>query len=367
MNCSKTSLALAVALACTTSFPCLADQLRKGGLDENGPYALVQNWFKPGIEWDQPAAAIAFDSLNRIFIGSADQHGTRPNSLMLSADGVILRERSQTSSKPEAEKTDLHQILILNGDGKVIEDWKQWNDLIVTPHALHINTYDSSRPLWVVDRDGQQILKFSNDGAKLLLTLGEKGVAGTDKNHFGRPASLYFMPDGSFYVADGYGNSRVVKFDRDGKYIFEWGTKGSGPGEFNVVHSIAVDAQKRVYVADRDNNRIQIFDEKGKFLEQWTNIQAPSRVMVAQDQSVWVSSAAFGRVAKFDANGTLLTYWGTFGEAPGSTSNLHTFDVDTSGNYYVADPPNNRIQKYVPSANADKSRLIGNEFKFQKP
>jgi peptidylamidoglycolate lyase len=362
----KTRYRLLLALLTMTASPVFAQSApAKGGLDENGPYDVVLNWFKPGMLWDQPVAAVAVEDQNRIFIGNADQHVTRPNSLVIDADGVTLKERSKTSTKPEAEKTHLHQIMVLNGDGKVTDDWKQWDELIVTSHALHISPYDSAKALWVVDRDGQQILKFSNDGKKLLMKLGEKGVAGTDQGHFNRPASLTFMPDGSFYVADGYVNTRIVKFDKNGKYLLEWGKKGSGPGEFNLVHSVAVDAQKRVYVADRSNNRIQIFDESGKFLDQWPNIRQPSKVMVTEDQAVWVSSAAYSRMAKFDTNGKLQTYWGTFGDAPGSADNLHAFAVDEAGNYYIADTWNNRVQKYVPRADADKSRLIAKEFKFK--
>ncbi len=361
------TIALAFTFAAVCAGAAFAQQTRKGGLDENGPYDVQLNWFKPGMEWDQPVAAVAVETPDRIFIGNADQHVTRPNSLVIGADGVTQKERSKTSAKPEAEKTHLHQIMVLNGDGKVIADWAQWNDLIVTAHSLHISPYDPQRHLWVVDRDGQQILKFTNDGKKLVLKLGEKNVAGTDQGHFNRPASLVFLPDGSFYVADGYVNARVVKFDKNGKFLLEWGTKGSGPGQFNLVHSVAVDAQKRVYVADRSNNRIQVFDENGKFLDQWPDIRMPSRVVVTEDQSVWVSSAAYSRIARFDTNGKLLTYWGTFGDAPGSADNLHAFAVDDAGNYYVADTWNNRVQKFSPRADADKSRLMAREFRFKTP
>ncbi len=365
MNSRKIFLACALTAAWAGS--AIAQQSPKGGLDENGPYDVVQNWFKPGMDWDQPVAAVAIESPNRIFIGNADQHVTRPNSLIIGADGMTLKERSKTSTKPEAEKTHLHQIMVLNGEGKVIEDWAQWNDLIVSAHSLHVSPYDPAHHLWVVDRDGQQILKFTNDGKKLVLTLGEKGVAGTDKTHFNRPASLVFLPDGSFYVADGYVNARIVKFDKNGKHLLEWGTKGSGPGQFNLVHSVAVDAQKRVYVADRSNNRIQVFDENGKFLDQWPNIRMPSRVVVTEDQSVWVSSAGFSRIAKFNTDGVLQTYWGTFGDAPGSADNLHAFAVDDTGSYYVADTWNNRIQKFSPRSDADKARLMVREFRFKTP
>lgn len=348
--------------------PAFAQGAQKGGLDETGPYDVVVGWFKPGIErWDQPVIAVAVENPNRIFIGNADQTATQANAPMLGADGVVLKERSTTSTKPRAEKTHVHQIMVLNGDGKVIEDWKQWDELIVIPHNIEIDPYDPERHLWVVDRDGQQILKFTNDGKKLVLKLGEKGVAGTDQNHFNRPAGLAFMPDGSFYLADGYTNSRIVKFDKNGKYLLEWGTKGSGPGQFNLVHSVSIDEQKRIYASDRNNNRVQIFDENGKFLEEWPNVRSPTRLVVTEDKSLWLAAAAgYNRIAKFDLNGKLLTYWGTTGDAPGAMDNPHAFALDQNGALYIADAWNNRLQKFVPKPGADKARLIAKEFRFKK-
>jgi len=345
-----------------------APPIQKGGLDQTGPYDVAEGWFKPGIEgWDQPVIAVTVDNANRIFIGNANQSATQPDSPMLSAGGMVLEERSTTSTKPASEKTDVHHIMVLNGNGEVIEDWGQWDDLIVLPHNVEINPYDPDRHLWVVDRDGQQILKFTNDGKELVMTLGEKGVTGTDENHFNRPAALAFLPDGTFYVADGYVNSRVAKFDADGKYLFEWGTKGSEPGQFDLVHSVFVDSQKRVYTSDRSNHRIQVFDENGNFLDQWTNIGNPTRVVITEDQALWMTDASYMRIAKFDLNGTLQTYWGVTGDAPGAMDNPHSFDVDENGNLFIADAWNNRLQKLVPSENADKARLIAQEFRFKSP
>lgn len=350
---------LVVLLA--SSSACAAQNL-KGGLDETGPYDVVRNWFKPGMEWDQPVAAVAVENPNRIFIGNADQHVTRPNSLVIGADGMTQKERSKTSAKPESEKTHLHQIMVLDGNGKVLEDWAQWNDLIVTAHSLHISPYDPARHLWVVDRDGQQILKFTNDGKKLVMRLGEKDKPAWDQNHFNMPSSLAFMPDGSFYVGDGYVNARIVKFDKNGKYVSEFGSKGSGPGQFDLIHSVAVDAQGRIYAADRRNTRIQIFDASGKFLDEWKNTGSVTRLIITKDQMLWMSDANYNRIAKFDLNGKLQTYWGVTGRAPGEMDNLHNWDTDASGNLYVADGYNSRVQKLVPRANADPARLIGQQY-----
>src|SRR4029077_3973499 len=129
--------------------------------------------------------------------------------------------------------------------------------------------------------DSQQVYEFTNDGKKLVMTLGEHNMPGTDEKHFGKTTDIAFWPDGSFFVSDGYENTRVVKFDKNGKFLKAWGTPGSGPGQLYAPHSIDTDPRNhRVYVADRDNSRIQVFDENGKFLDMWPNIFQPFHIMV---------------------------------------------------------------------------------------
>lgn len=340
----------------------------KGGLDETGPYQAVAGWFKPGIErWDQPVIAVAVDNPNRIFIGNADQVYTQANAPMLAADGTVLAEKSTTSTKPAAEKTHVNQIMVLDGSGKVIENWKQWDTRIDMPHSIHISPYDPERHVWVVNRMGHELLKFTNDGKKLVQVLGERGVQGSDRTHFAQPAGMAFLPDGSFLVADGYVNTRVVRFDKNGKYVSEWGTKGAGPGQFNLVHALTIDPQGRIYAADRNNNRVQVFDKDGKFIEEWPNIRSVTKLIVTTDNAVYLAAAAgYNRFAKFDLNGKLLTYWGMTGSAPGLFDNPHQFAVDAQGSLYIADAWNNRLQKFVPKPNADTSRLMTPEFVFRK-
>ena len=119
---------------------------------------------------------------------------------------------------------------------------------------------------------------FSNDGKQLLQTLGEEGVAADDETHFGTAAGLAFLPDGSVLVADGLTNARIVKLDRNGKFVMAWGGKGAEDGQFNAVHGVDVDRNGRVYVADRANKRVQVFDENGKHLATWPNIRFPNHM-----------------------------------------------------------------------------------------
>jgi len=357
-------LSLAVLMMAVT--PAMAQD--KGGLDETGPYDVVVGWFKPGIDgFDQRAVAVNAEDPNRVFVGFVDRNDTRAGFPLLAADGTVMKEKTVVvRDDKDLAKGDVNNILVLNADGKVIENWSQWNAEIQIAHHIVIDPYDPERHVWVVDRFNQQLLKFTNDGKKLVLRVGERGVPGNDERHFHDPASMTFMPDGSFYVADGYVNSRIVKFDRNGKYLLSWGTKGSGPGQFTLVHSVTVDANRRVYTADRVNNRIQIFDENGKFLDQWPNVRSVTRVVATDDGAIWVAAAGYNRFAKFDTNGRLLYHWGIFGSEPGLMDNPHQYDVDRDGNLYVADANNNRVQKFVPKKGADKTKLMSQEVVLKK-
>ena len=115
-----------------------------------------------------------------------------------------------------------------DGSGKIIETWKQWDKLFRRPHSIYISPYDPEKNVWVVDDNMQAIYIFTHDGSKLLQTIGTPEVAGADATHFNRPTYLDWLPDGTFFVSDGYTGTRVAKFDKNGKFLMEWGTKG-GP------------------------------------------------------------------------------------------------------------------------------------------
>src|SRR5215813_7403419 len=166
-------------------------------------------------------------------------------------------------------------IIVFDSSGKYLRSWGR--GMFGNPHGLRI---DRDGNVWVTDNGDHQVMKFDRDG-KRLLTLGIKGKAGTDPKTFNRPTDIAFTPDMKyFYVSDGYGNSRVVKFTIDGKYVLDWGKKGTKPGEFNTPHSVAVDSHGTVYVSDRENNRIQIFDPNGKYLRQWDGLGATQNIFI---------------------------------------------------------------------------------------
>jgi len=204
-------------------------------------------------------------------------------------------------------------IVVFDAKGKYLRSWGK--DMFGNPHGMRV---DRRGNVWVTDNGDHQVMKFTRDG-KLLLTLGVKGEKGEDGNHFFRPTDVAFSPDGKFfYVSDGYGNARVVKFTIDGKFVKAWGRHGTGPSEFNTVHSVAVDSKGILYVSDRENNRIQIFDADGKFLRQWTHLGATQNIFITPKDELWVIThrnnienltydTLAGRIMKIDlATGRIL-------------------------------------------------------------
>ena len=171
--------------------------------------------------------------------------------------------------------------------------------LIVTPHKIEV---DDEGNVWVTDVGtapgiGQQVLKFSPEG-EVIMALGTAGVAGSGPNQFEQPSDVTIAPNGDIYVTDGHrggggavGNARIVKFDRDGNFITAWGRKGMGPGEFDMPHAIDIDSQGRVFVADRQNNRVQVFDAEGNFVDVWYQFGRPSALYIDQDDVIYVADS----------------------------------------------------------------------------
>jgi DNA-binding beta-propeller fold protein YncE len=154
------------------------------------------------------------------------------------------------------------------------------------PHGLFAA---ADGTVWVTDGQKQIVMQLAPDGS-VLRTLGKSGVAGKGPDEFNSPSDVVLAPDGDIFVADGHGdfpvkntNDRMVKFSKDGKFIKTWGHHGAGPGEFNVPHSLAMDSAGRLFVADRANNRIQIFDQNGKLLAIWKQFGRPSGIYIRDD------------------------------------------------------------------------------------
>jgi DNA-binding beta-propeller fold protein YncE len=218
-----------------------------------------------------------------------------------------------------------------------------------------------------VDDHNDVLYKFTHDGKQLVQTIGTKGVRGQDSTHFDRPTFMTFLPDGSMFVSDGYNGHSVVKLDKNGKFVTSWGMAGTPggketrPGYFNVVHGIAADpVTKRIYVSDRGNRRIQVFDENGTFVDQWpVGPRSQVQFLIASgDGRVWAFEDP-AKVTGYDREGHLLYAWGALGDYPGAFLNVHSASVDPDGNLYTAEVGNGRIQKFRPRAGARPEFLVG--------
>ena len=164
--------------------------------------------------------------------------------------------------------------------------------MFLQPHGM---TVDRQGFIWVTDaraKDGKgnQVFKLDQSG-KILMTLGKAGAAGEDRETFNGPADVAIAPNGDIFVADGHVNARVVRFSKDGTFLKAWGTKGAAPGQFNVPHTIAIDSTGRVFVGDRNNSRIQIFDQDGKLLDEWRQFGRPSGIYIAKDDTIYVTDS----------------------------------------------------------------------------
>ena len=186
--------------------------------------------------------------------------------------------------------------------------------LFTHPHGLRIDADDN---LWTTDDGSHLVLKLSPMG-RVLLVLGRKGVAAESDWLFNQPTDVAFGNDHTFYVSDGYGNSRIMKFDANGNFLKAWGRYGKRPGEFNLPHTIAVDREGRVYVGDRENKRIEIFDSEGIFLKEWTGIGYPYGLFITPDQHVWMIDGGYDRLVELDQDGKILGAFGEPGHAPAS-------------------------------------------------
>ena len=219
-------------------------------------------------------------------------------------------------------------LVVVDANGNIIERWTQWDKMTTAAsRGLTSAPADPEKHVWIVDDYRHAIFKYTNDGKQLLQTIGTPNQHASDDKHFYRPTFMAWQPDGTFFVADGYANTRVVKFDKDGKYLMAWGEKGTPPekrpGYFNNVHGVAVDTQtRRVFVNDRQNHRVQVFDENGKYLTEWSFGPPPSDVhlfIISADRYLWAFDRGTSKMLKYDLDGNFLYSWGTWGDFPGAS------------------------------------------------
>ena len=300
--------------------------------------------FEPVPDWEQ--------------LPKGHQHRDVVDVAVDSRDRVFLLAREQS------------RISVYDRDGSFIKSWGE-NLLSARPHGITIAPDDS---VYCVDEDDQTIRKFTPDGEPLLL-LGSSGVpSGTGADWsikksrermdsilrggppFNHPTKLAVAPNGDLYVSDGYGNARVHHFSPDGELVASWGEPGVGPGQFHLPHSICVTPDERVLVADRENDRIQVFSLDGAFREAWTHLQRPTAIALDRNGLIYVTELAWrkgqyswmhglienetpSRLSILDSEGHVVVRFGV-GTSPCSAGNFaapHGLAIDSHGDLYVAE------------------------------
>jgi peptidylamidoglycolate lyase len=305
-----------------------------GPLLSSSEYSVVHGWpTLPAGRILGQATGVGVDSHNHVF--------------------VFHRAGREWSDVAPVEPIATATVTVFDGTtGKQIVEWGQ--GLFLMPHGLTIDKHDN---VWLTDVQLHQVFKFTHDG-DLLLALGTARVPGDDVSHFNLPTDVAVLPDGGFYVSDGYENTRVMKFLSTGVLEYEWGTKGSGPGEFDLPHGIAVDGEGRVYVADRSNLRIQVFSAKGDFIAEWksTSLGRPYGVAIGPDGKAYVVDGGDqpllppdrSQAFRLSLSGDIEAVFGSFGNQDGQFRLGHDIAVGRDGAVYVVDAWGMRVQKFVP-------------------
>ena len=317
--------------------------------DLPNPYQTIERWAKlpDGRTWGSTSAV------------GIDKDGT----------SIWVAERCGTNS---CLGSDLASIFKFDASGKLIKSFGE--GLLLTPHGLYV---DRDGNVWVTDcactqrgaattttapPKGHQIFKFSPDG-KLLLTLGSAGGA-RDPGFFLQPNNMLVAPDGSIFVVEGHSSAagataRVLKFSKDGKLVASWGTKGSGPDEYDQPHAIAMDSKGRLFVGDRSNNRIKILDQNGKLLDTWYQFSRPSGIWIDRDDNIYVSDSESGSVARnrpewkrgirigSAKDGKVVAFIPDPNDAATNTSSAEGIAVDRNGVIYGAEVGQKALKRYV--------------------
>lgn len=306
------------------------------------PYRTVEGWAKlpDGREWGATSA---------IYPANDGKH-------------IWIAERCGSNL---CVGSDVDPVMLYDADGNVVKSFG--SGMITWPHGMYVDADDN---VWIADAVGyapvpegigHTIMKFSPDG-ELLMRLGKEGVAGDGIDVFNKPSDMLVAPNGDIFVADGHdagGNNRIIKFDKDGKYLMQWGSTGGDHGQFRDPHALAMDSQGRLFVGDRGNSRLQIFSQNGEWISTWTQFGRPSGLFIDANDILYSADS--------ESNARRNTGWKRgirIGSAKdgfvtafipdpepdqdnSGTSAAEGIAVDAAGNIYGAEVGPRRVMKYI--------------------
>ena len=274
-------------------------------------------------------------------------------------DGLVLpAETKMGAPSSVAFDAEGHLLVFTRGerplmtfDAKSGALVRAWGDgMYVRSHGMRI---DPQGNIWTTDVNGHTVTKMSPTGA-VLLTLGTKGQPGkwdeaAGTRLFQEPNDIGFAPNGDIVVVQGHGRgeSRALRFDKAGKFITSWGGNGTGPGQFDLSHSVVIDAKGLVYIADRQNRRVQIFDLDGKYIKEWKYAGLPCGLFLGRDGQMYLASGFAGQILKIDANGKATAMMGQPGKGLGEFGEAHYMTVAPNGDIFVADTVKPALHKFI--------------------
>ena len=343
---AKLLLGLALAtLVATAALRTHAQPINPATAQPTAPLNTLPNPYRSVENWARMPEGRAWGSSAGVYV---DPAGT----------GVWVAERCGANS---CAGSDLPPILHFDMSGRLLKAFGA--GMFVFPHGIFV---DPEGNVWVTDglgKDGKghQVFKFSPEG-KVLLTLGKAGVAGDAPDEFNAPSAVLVAPNGDIFVGDGHGgdsNARIVKFNKDGKFIKTWGMKGAAPGDIDIPHTLAMDSRGRLFLGDRQNNRIQIFDQNGTFLDQWSQFSRPSGIYIDKNDTIYVADSESESVSKNHdgwkrgmrigrvSDGVVTGFIPDPAEKATGSSAAEGVTADAAGNIYGAEVGPKRLMKYV--------------------
>lgn len=364
-----------------------------------GSYRVVDNWPKPlpddrhsheGWTWGSFGGVYA-ESPDRIWIAMRGELPLPEGAAPWTPYAALTPSRGNANSNTDGltatcepaplrgwERRFEHSIFIVDRDGNLVDEWPHLEQMFSQlpcgrgPHQIKISPYDPDKHVWIIDDQLHMIYRFTYDGV-LEHSKGTPGVRGRSPDTFDRPTDIAWLPDGTYFITDGYGGTRVIKYGPDDQFIKDWGQApgdpaNPGPGEFNTPHSIAISSDRRLFVVDRGHERMQVFDEDGNFLDMWP-LRSPhwpgsqttlvTNHFIDDKGYIWAGDAFTNRVLKFDLDGNFLYSWGAAGPQAGRLQCSHGMSTDQLGNLYIADCFAGRLQKFAPVAEADQDNVAG--------
>jgi DNA-binding beta-propeller fold protein YncE len=237
-----------------------------------------------------------------------------------------------------------HPLMIFDRDGNFTDSWGE--NIIREAHGMFI---DGENYIYCTDRGAHCVYKFNSQG-KIMMTLGEYGKTGKDGEPFNKPTDVAVAPTGEVFVSDGYGNRRVHMYSSDGRLLLSWGTQGDQPGQFALPHSVRIDKYGNVWVCDRENNRIQIFDANGNYLKEWNNLKRPDTLFFDSEADVVYIAELDFQVSIYTLDGELINQWGGGKKSnkPGEFVGWpHGIWADSHGDLYISEVnTEGRLQKF---------------------